>query len=1023
MDVQLNHPIQNHEATSGLQKRPAYTLFRGLGVMLLVCAIWKTFQSEMPSHGEDLQPTPMDPLGLPNQPGLGKIALAAFIGRKLLSLTGQAFYPKAPAFDLASPVEHSFSLGPVNDTTYLAISEQRFIDGSLNNNSRIWGTFGDATSALLSQRIGDEPFNFIPHKYSAQAKGTDGNIGVVHSTHSFSSSGLEFLILDPSGSEVVAPIGLISKASDLEFIPSTISLPNGNYVVGYTDTSIFRIYIRSGSDGSSVGTNTFTVPITSDLSRKSSMAPCPDSSFFIAADATGTSGTETIRLIKSDSTGNAVGSTFDFEGASPKITRLANGNSAVYYLDGSNQLMQKEFTFSGTAFTEVATRTISTRFVLDYDVTERPDGTWTAAVSDGLTYLQPIEVNGTVVKSEVPANGGLAALWPRLTNLGQDLALGFKSATVNATAWIQIFRANLPPVVSTLGNFSLYFNQSQVVDLTTFRTDPDEAEGEMIAPTLIQGTAFTSLQGDDLHINPNTSHVGTTSPIEVQFEDEDGHEVSTSGFVTIENFLPTFTTPGPISQNVQEGAEQLLTLPAATDPESSVIYSLEGNPAWAVIDGGNIRLTPPIGASTTSFNVVATDVNGGRNTKQVTATVTDDPAPIFTETGTLQIGVDEGDSLTRSFPPATDNGPFTYSITGLTWVTEIVESTVVTGYQVAPPVGVSGTFLITFHAVDEHGQETTRAGEVTVADVPAPAFSDTSPLSASVTAGLSQTLTLPTVTGQKRPFIYSLTGSPPSWATLADGELALDPPDGIAGDFSFTLVGTDQLGQPTPPLSVQTTVVANLPPAFVETGTLALAGTAGTSSFFEFPEVNDEGDITWTLETEDGSPLPPWAKINSNSYSFEPPVDGAGDYSLRLVATDSQGLQAGKQINFKVAAPPSGGSGDDKFFEVTSTMVVMFVLGVIWRGYKFWRNKDNKEYRARFGMKTAVIEIGYAVAWPFFAARSGYRFAQEKWYNKNSASALEEREGEASSPIDVEQDVIEMQSGASPDTLETEEEA
>jgi len=976
--------VDNNTQLLGVKKAPAqgytrsaFQLFKGLAALTLAYVVCKSAFEEMGPHGAKIDNSAIG----------GAVAIGGLAARRhLLSLngTGQAIYPKGDPYDSGFPITDSFSMADRDSSSFIGLSEQPFTDGGGQPSTRIWSVFGGETASISDGQFAPDPMNSSPQRYPQVVKGVEGNFGAVHTFSVVGGTAAVFTIRDADRAEIVDRQNVFSEATSLDFNPTIEALSNGNFVAGVVSETKLVLSIRNGNADSEgvAGDELFKketfIGSNTAATRHCSIAARSDNTFVAGFEDQGTSGSDNIRLTSFDISGNAVGTSASFAGREPKATILANGNTAIYYLDGTDTLMQKEFSFSGTAFTEVATRTLSDKIVLDYDVVKRSNGCFTVAISDGLTYLQPLTESGAMSGRLVPANGGFSAIWPRLANMGDDLVLGVKNTT---NAIFQVFRSNAPPITSALGSLSLYFNQSQVVDMTSFRTDMDEAEGETISASLTQGPAFAFLQGDDLHLNPGISDVGSTSPVTVEFTDELGQVATSSGSITIQNYFPTFTTPGSVSQDVQEGAEQLLAIPTATDAESSVSYSLEGNPVWAVIDGGNIRLTPPIGASTTSFNVVATDANGGSNTKQVTATVTDDPAPIFTETGMLQIGVDEGDSLTRSFPPATDNGPFTYSITGPAWVTPVTESTVVTGYQMAPPVGVSGTFPITFHAVDEHGQETTRAGEVTVADVPAPVFADTSPMSASVTAGLSKALALPTVTGQKGPFTYSLAGSPPSWATIAGGELALDPPDGIAGDFSFTLLGTDQLGQPTPPLSVQTTIVANMPPVFVETGTIAHEGVAGTTTFYDLPEVNDEGEaVTWSLETTDGSTVPLWAHVTPTGYSIAPPVDGAGSYPLKLVATDPQGLRAERVVEFNVAAPPSGGGGgdDDIFLGLGTSGVMMLSVGLAWRLYKWFRNRNNENYKKQFGLRTACIECSYVVTWPFFAGRWAYRKSRQK---------------------------------------------
>jgi hypothetical protein len=48
--------------------------------------------------------------------------------------------------------------------------------------------------------------------------------------------------------------------------------------------------------------------------------------------------------------------------------------------------------------------------------------------------------------------------------------------------------------------------------------------------------------------------------------------------------------------------------------------------------------------------------------------------------------------------------------------------------------------------------------------------------------------------------------------------------------------------------------------------------------------------LSYSAKLADGSPLPNWITLTGRSFSFNPPVNAAGNYDIRVTATDSEGL-------------------------------------------------------------------------------------------------------------------------------------
>lgn len=151
----------------------------------------------------------------------------------------------------------------------------------------------------------------------------------------------------------------------------------------------------------------------------------------------------------------------------------------------------------------------------------------------------------------------------------------------------------------------------------------------------------------------------------------------------------------------------------------------------------------------------------------------------------------------------------------------------------------------------------------------------------------------------------------PDWLTFdaQTGTFSGTPANGDVGSVSVRLTATDSAGAHTSQtFSIDVVNVNDAP----EVGTLLAdqTGRAGAPSRWQLPEGAffdvDAGDVlTYTATLADGSALPTWLAFDAATGTFSGTPTMAGNYALRITATDQAGAQASQSFILAVA---SGGN-------------------------------------------------------------------------------------------------------------------
>jgi gliding motility-associated-like protein len=326
-------------------------------------------------------------------------------------------------------------------------------------------------------------------------------------------------------------------------------------------------------------------------------------------------------------------------------------------------------------------------------------------------------------------------------------------------------------------------------------------------------------------------------------------------------------------------------LPVATGGTAGYTYALAAGsnlPAGLTLSATGLVSGTPTATGNATFDVVATDTKGCSTTATFTLTVT--PA-LALAPGALPNGVTGTAYTTNGIPAATGGtGPYTYSATalppGLTFNPATREIT-------GTPTQI-GNFTIPVTVTDANGNTITANYTLKVTD---PLVLPAATLAKGTTGTVYPTQTIPSATGGTTPYTYAATGLPPGLTfNPATREITGTPTQ--AGTFTVPVTVTDADGKTAS--NNYTIVVVN--PLLLPAATLP-NGTEGTVY------------ATQTLPSATGG-VGPYTYVATNlpaGLTYDPTtraVSGtptqAGNYSISVTATDSEGRTASNTYALKV---------------------------------------------------------------------------------------------------------------------------
>jgi gliding motility-associated-like protein len=492
-------------------------------------------------------------------------------------------------------------------------------------------------------------------------------------------------------------------------------------------------------------------------------------------------------------------------------------------------------------------------------------------------------LNGTTVVRTVQLNGGLLNL--------QLLSGNRFAATVLAGGAYDRVQVSFGALVSALTSLDIY-GATVVYPNPTFIAGAQSICSGSTATLSATANGGTTLAWFDAPTGG--TQVGTGANFTTP-----ALTATTTYYVQVSKGTCSNTTRVPVTITVNPAivfANSILTNATIASPYSKQIsvatggtpgytYALAAGstlPAGLTLSTSGLVSGTPTATGNPTFDVVVTDSKGCSKTATITLTVT--PALVLAP-GALPNGVTGTAYTTNGIPAATGGtGPYTYSATGVPpGLTFNPATREITG----TPTQI-GTYTIPVTVTDANGNTITANYTLKVTD---PLVLPPATLANGTTGTVYTPQTIPSATGGSTPYTYAATGLPPG-LTFDPATRTISGTPTQAGTFTVPVTVTDADGKTV--TNNYTITIVN--PLLLPAATLP-DGTEGTVY------------ATQTLPSATGG-VGPYTYVATNlpaGLTFNPAtreVSGtptqAGNYSIGVTATDSEGRTASNTYALKV---------------------------------------------------------------------------------------------------------------------------
>lgn len=347
--------------------------------------------------------------------------------------------------------------------------------------------------------------------------------------------------------------------------------------------------------------------------------------------------------------------------------------------------------------------------------------------------------------------------------------------------------SNNPPVANAGPDHTVSAGASCQATVTLNGAGSTDPNGDTLTYTWKEGTTTLATTTDPVKTTSVTLGLGTHT-ITLTVDDGKGGTASDTVVVTVQDTTPpALTAPAPITKEAT-GPLTPVTVPFPIFTDCSVVVVTSNAPALF-----------PVGTTTVTFT--ATDAAGNKATTTTTVTVQDTTPPALTVPG----------AITKEATAA-----LTAVALGTATAVDLVDGTVPVSNN-APPAGFPvGTTVVTWTAMDSHGNKATATQSVTITDkTPPTATLSLSPgslwppnhrmvtitptLTASDLAG-PVTISGPTVTSNEPIDGLGDGDTSPDWIVSGTTNIQLRAERSGNGDgrtYTVTYVVTDQAGNST----------------------------------------------------------------------------------------------------------------------------------------------------------------------------------------------------------------------------------